>query len=1149
LILRLRPLSHPVLLLSVLFASLFGLSPAANAQSAVSGAIGGTIYDQQKAVVPGAIVTATDTATKAVVTVTSNAEGLYRFGALAPSIYTITVTRDGFKTFKEGSVTVTVGILTDVSPELTLGAAIETVEVTDEAPVMHTQSYEISTVIDQNLIDDLPINGRRASNFALLTPGVVANDQGFGLLSFRGTSYLLNNSTVDGADDNQAYFSEARGRTRAQYAVTQGAIQEFQVNTLNYSAEYGRSAGGVINTVTKSGSNQLHGELYFYDRDNDWGAANPYTLVSVPTPGTNAYTTMPIKPKDWRKQWGFGIGGPILRDRLFWFYAYDQSRRNFPGLGRASDPQDTFATANATLPAGETCTSGNLTAGGSTYTSTTFPVGTVYAGDAAACATAYDLYLGNGAAAFQQGSAYYSQGLGVLQSFLGTVPRSQDQVINFPKLDYQISARNHLALQYNRLRLSSPAGIQTQTSVFYGTHSFGNDFVKTDFGIARLNTVITPSLNNQLLFQYGRDFEYESSQPPAGNEIPLANGLNNGFGRPPDVEIGYSFDANGFDIGKPITLERRALPSERRLQGMDSITWTHGRHVAKAGLDFNRVFDYVDNLYNENGDYSEDYSSDFISDYLHAVSGLGTPAYQQKYYSFSQGFGNSVGEIATTEYAGFLTDDWRINPNLTLTLGVRYEYEYVPANGYANTGNPAVLLPAVPQTANHPDDRNNVGPRVGFAWNIHGDNKTVLRGGYGLYYGRIINSNILQTYLESGGTNAQINVSGVYQSLYKTCAPIFPNILASAASFATCVKALPGTNALPVFNIAYLDPHLQNPAVHEVDLSFEQDLGWNTSFSLSYLASFGRELDSSIDTNTTTATDTLTYTVNDAVTAPAAGGYITYPHGGKAAPLPTGFQYTTKVFTATGTGKRPMPAYGTILDIASNVNSKYNALAAQVNHRLNHGFSILSSYTWSHALDFNPYIGTGVPTFNVFDPTNLRKEYGNSSLDVRNRFVLAAVYAPNYNLHGWENQAFGGWRLAPVVQAQTGLGYTPTVSGSGSSPTVTLAYKGLNGSGSSANRIDILGRNQFHRPNEYKVDLRLSKNFEMTDRFGRFRLELLAEAFNLTNHQNITGVTTSAYSVSGTVLSFTPNFGTNTNSNSNATWEDRQIEIAARLHF
>lgn len=157
---------------------------------------------------------------------------------------------------------------------------------------------------------------------------------------------MLNNNTLDGADNNQAFFSEERGRTRIGYSTTQAAIREFQVNTSNYSAEYGRAAGGVVNTVTKSGGNEVHGQLFFYDRDNNWGATNPFTTLTTRT-STGDFVTTPFKPTDIRKQWGMNAGGPIRKDKVFWFFAYDQFRRDFPGVATAETPSKFFETQNA----------------------------------------------------------------------------------------------------------------------------------------------------------------------------------------------------------------------------------------------------------------------------------------------------------------------------------------------------------------------------------------------------------------------------------------------------------------------------------------------------------------------------------------------------------------------------------------------------------------------------------------------------------------------------------------------------------------------------------------------------------------------------------------------------------------------------------
>jgi hypothetical protein len=1258
---------------AVLFAAICCVPFAhrALAQSATTGAISGTVTDSNGALLPNTVIVITSTDTGVTRKIKTRSSGDFSVQDLAPGTYKVTFTADGFKTSENSAVTVQVGATATLNPKLDVGSVTDTVEVTELPAAMHTMDTAISTTIDQNTIDNLPINGRRYSDFALLTPGVVSNSDGFGLLSFRGISYLLNNTTVDGADDNQAYFSEARGRTRSSYTVTQGAVQEFQVNTSNYSAEYGRAAGGVINTVTKSGGNQTHGEIFFYDRDNAiGGASNPYTQIYNFDENTGIDPTN-VKPKDTRKQYGFGVGGALIKDKLFWFYAFDQQKRNFPGIARTSDPYDMFALAKPlsgqenctrtadtfglfdfgaptfayTAPNGTFYPGASVTANLSTPTATgaaAYPVGQTYAGNFGACALAAALNPNAGAGSnlpYQQAAAYYNQGLGVLATFFGQVPRIGDQTINFPKLDWQINDRNRATVQYNRLRWDSPNGVQTQTSNFDGRGSYGNDYVKADVGIFRLSTVVTNSIVNNFLAQYGRDMESEFPSATLPNEQPLVNALAPGecsaphgggcVAGAPDLSVGFGYDAEGFDGGTSALQTRFALPDERRLQFKDDVTWSRGMHTFKFGLDYNKVTDYINNLYNGYGTYDYDWAYSFIGDYLHATTGLGGMAYAGGgaandgdfnfglYSEYSQGFtvpsnfnintfrnsinqttfplGNagtpdSVGAtslMATREYAGYATDDWRITPRLTLTLGVRYEYEYVPANptpnqdmvGSTSTTDGAEFANLsskfLPNTLTRPDDRNNVGPRVGFAYNLSGDGKTTLRGGYGMYFGRIINANIEQSYQNSGGPGSQVNISALFSDASPgdqgVCEITFPSVVSSYAQALSCAAYTSNASSHP--SVSYLDSHLQNPQVHEADLALEQDLGKGWVLGITYMGSFGRELDSANDVNLNLAySKETTYYVNNTVGISPGVMNPVLPHGGKPAPLPQGpVQVKTYGTDANGdrlgTSGQPAsridPFYYRILRIASNVNSKYNALAFQLNKKYSNGFSVLSNYTWAHSLDYNPYIGTGIPGPSQLDPNDQSKDYGNSSLDVRNRFVFAFVYQPPTHFHGWENQVVGGWRLAPIIQAQSGLPYTPFVNGE---PEESVSgVRSANGAGGTSGRIDPIRRNQFYGPVTVKADVRLGKNFYFNvNHYGlnRLRLEFFAEAFNLMNHQNITGIQNTAYNLAfgsvtpitpGTtsqdVLTLQPNFGTYTNSNSNYTYSPRQIQLAARLHF
>src|SRR5689334_6941186 len=309
-----------------------GLSAVAFAQSTTTGAIGGVVTNPNKEVVPGAAVTVKNIGTNKEDSATTDDTGRFKVANLQPGNYAVTVNSSGFSPVTQENVVVEIGRETNLEVALSLGPVTGTVDVSAEAPVINTTQQDFSSNINQTSINELPINGRRWSNFALLTPGAVP-DGTFGLISFRGISGLLNNNTIDGGDNNQAFFAEERGRTRISYSISQAAIREFQVNTSSYSAEYGRAAGGVTNAVTKSGTNQFHGDAFFYDRDNRLGARNPLAVNSVQVaPGV--FDNVGIKPVDVRYQFGGTIGGPIVKDKAFFFFSYDQQRRNFPGLSR-----------------------------------------------------------------------------------------------------------------------------------------------------------------------------------------------------------------------------------------------------------------------------------------------------------------------------------------------------------------------------------------------------------------------------------------------------------------------------------------------------------------------------------------------------------------------------------------------------------------------------------------------------------------------------------------------------------------------------------------------------------------------------------------------------------------------------------------------
>ncbi len=1127
-------------------------------QSTTQGAIGGTVFDATGAGIANATVAIHNDATNAEATVTSDASGNFAAPLVEPGVYTVTVSAVGFGNVVDKDVLVQVGQPTTLLPHMSPGGTEQSVTVSSEAATLNFEGPDLTSVLPGAAIEDVPVQNRRWSALALTTPGVVADASGFGLVSVHGISTVLNDVLIDGADDNQAYFSEERGRTREGYSTSESAIREFQVNSGVYSAEFGRAAGAVINSVTKSGSNQLHGEVFFNDLDRGFGAYDP---GSVSPSGT------PLKPKDLRKIYGFSVGGALIKNKLFGFYTYNQLDHINPGIAKAASYGSATTVGSfldqPTSPPPGLCNgvTGFLTGGVTAVTTAAGgpgagPADPNYLLDSEVCTMAARLIMSYAGAA-----AYYDNGLAALLTDLGTVPRAGHQEINTPKLDWQVNGRNRASFLFHRLRWDAPGDVQTNTSAAYAVDAWGEDFVKLDYGLAKLVSQIGSRFSNEVLYQYGRELDDEGQQPysaytrnnlVAPNGSSMIGGLSNvaGGGTVPYVGLDTSI---GFNLGSPYYSYRIKYPDERKWQVEDVFFLTSGNHTVRMGIDLLHNADVSQQTPYYYGDYTYSTIANYLTDLATkgksgTCNSTGTPAFVTSstssggtttfaitsgvgtfgcYSSATQDFGATEYAIATLDSAGFIQDNWKVSPRLTIEMGLRYDYEALPAPSANLTSATGTFVP-YPGLTNHPSDKNNLGPRVGFSLDLLGNGNSVLRGGYGIYYGRILNSTILSAYFGSGSPNGQYALANTTPTT--AGAPSFPYPFAG------------GSGSKP--SSFFLAPNLQNPAVHEFDLQLQQQLGQGTVLQVSYLGALGRTLPNFLDVNLAAPTTTSTITISD----PTQQG-----------PLRNGATYVVPTFTGYTN-----PNFTNITEVISNINSSYNGATVEVLNRSIDGVEFDGSYTWSHALDYSENATTGTAINNWLNPYGpALGNYGNSVENIGNRFVGYILYrVPDGPWKGAARYLANGWSVNNTFQIQNGLPYSATVgSGFNSTAALNSSWNGAPAP-SVGSYLPPVGINTYQLPRAVVDDVRVQKAFPIME---RCQLQLAADLYNIANHQNYslnaTDVHQTAYNFTSTsagagMLTFQAQTGPGVGFGSHSTSNDsgflytpRELQLQARVTF
>jgi hypothetical protein len=548
-----QKVSRPTCIATLIFAvALFAtfVIGTASAQTTGAGSISGTVSDINHAVIPNATVTITDVDTGVVHTFTTNGAGIYRAPFLIPGHYTVTASASGFSNAQATGINLLVGQTLTIDLSLPVQAASTTVEVSGNNQILDVEKTEVSQVVDSQLVANLPVNARNWSDFVLLTPNVT-QDGSSGLVSFHGISGLYNQNYVDGANNNQMLFSEARGRSNgAPYVYSADSIKEFQAETSNYSVEFGQAAGGQVNAITRSGTNNLHGDLFYFLRYPDLNALDPLTkytaLYNQPNPVIKSFLL--TQPTHQQQQFGGSVGGPIAKDRLFYFFTYDGFRKVGKALYTDSNYISTAPSATTPPPAG--------TSASNTITPTQCPATIT----AAQCTAGIQFLINESSAA---------------------PSRVSKEDLFFPRLDFHLNSRNDVFVDFNFVDFQSTYG-------YSGSATFSNSSPSTNgptyyherFLVGGWTSQIGSASVNDFHGQWGRDLE--------------TAGANS---------AGPSISMGAVTFGMPNALPRAAEPDEHRLQLSDVFSTVHGRHTFKFGGDANIVHEIMINLYQGGGLY------------------------------------------------------------------------------------------------------------------------------------------------------------------------------------------------------------------------------------------------------------------------------------------------------------------------------------------------------------------------------------------------------------------------------------------------------------------------------------------------------------------------------------------------------------------
>ncbi len=1091
---------------------------------AEAGAVSGTVKDATGAVVAGATVTAKNLATSAGRTVQSGDNGQYSIPGLNPGMYEITVTSTGFAAFK-ARAEVSVGGRTTVDAQLAVSGQVTTVEVVAaETSTVNVDSQEISEVISSDQIAQLPSLNRNVYDFVGTAGNVSAgdrmgsaNDQNTGT---RGVGYVINGQRSSGSEilldgaENVDLFTATVGQ-----AISPDVVQEYRIITNNFEAQYGRASGGVVNVLTKSGTSAFHGSAWEYNRISAY-TSNTFDNDSNGVP----------KGRYVRNQFGYGFGGPILKDKLFFYQSteFTRVRSSASTISLVPTPQLLAATAP------------NVQAYFNKYGGTTAPfISTLSKADLVKCDPVTNvctpLYNPGGSFDTAMGAtvpAFGKVNFNVPQDAGGGSPQNTHNI--FGRLDYVLSNNTQVYARVNwtdEVDFSGAAFGSPYAQYNVGSEEYGKAF------LVNMSHTFTPTVLSSTKLSF--------------NRVNNSTSYNTALQNTPTLYLFSSATLGGTAVQLPGFYDNQTgtggLPyggPENSIQGNEDLSWSRARHTMRFGGQFNyqqmnRGYGAYAQAVEKMGNTSLDGLDNMINGNLVLFQAAISP---QGHFPCSR---NASGAIIQTpactltlpvnspsfsrsyryrDFALYAQDSWKITPRLTLNYGLRYEYYGVQHNGdpkldsnlYYGSGTnlfeklrtaQMLLAPNSPIGELWKPRYGDLGPRVGFAYALTGDGKTSIRGGYGISYERNF-GNVTFNMIQNPPNYASVQLTGA------NAGQVTVNDLGPFVGAAGLQVPLPPSSP------RHVDQSIKTAQTQMWSLSAERELAKNTILSVDYNGAHGVHL----------------YDISNYNMLGGAQAYLGDP------------------LTCPACFTRVNQQWSSINTRGSNGTSHYNSMNVKLqSQNFKHtGLMLVTNYTYAHSLDdlsstFSESAGAanGVGNLGYLDPRNPMLDYGNSDFDTRHRLVVSAIWQDPFfkSGRGLQRQTLGGWSLIPVFTVRTGLPFsimdsTNTLGGNSGvpsgipryTPNGTITSMEANGSTPSGNPnefnlltlpgadstcnpawlgcIETFGpfpanmtaRNAFRGPSAWNADFALGKSFQLTERMS---LDFRAEMFNIFNHHNM----------------------------------------------